>query len=161
MGSRSRPSPAAPAKTPTTAASSASPSTRLVETPKICGRTGTQCVLWRPQILEIAGASGAGEAVDHGGEGVELVGGHPEVGDAPALAALLELVADLLDGADEGVRGGGRLVGGEAERRGQLVAHAVAIVGHHRQVDATLQPEVVEAGARPLRKHEGRGGERG
>src|SRR3546814_2983339 len=66
--SRSRPSPAAPAKTPTTAASSASPSTRLVETPKICGRTGTQCVLWRPQILEIAGASGAGEAVDHGGE---------------------------------------------------------------------------------------------
>src|SRR3546814_13196462 len=91
MGSRSRPSPAAPAKTPTTAASSASPSTRLVETPKICGRTGTQCVLWRPQILELAGASGAGEAVDNGGDGVELVGGHPEVGDAPALAARLEL----------------------------------------------------------------------
>ena len=70
-----------------------------------------------PQSLGL----GAGEAGDHRGEGLELVGRQAEVADPPALAALDELVADLADVADERVRGGPRLVRGEAEAAGELL----------------------------------------
>ena len=52
-----------------------------------------------------------------GANGVELVAAEAEVADAPALAALDELVADLVDGADEGVGGLPRPPRGEAEGR--------------------------------------------
>ena len=55
--------------------------------------------------------------------------------------ALDELVADLVDGADQRVRGLGGLLRREAEGRGHLLDDARTVVGDHRQVDADLQLE--------------------
>ena len=63
-------------------------------------------------------SSGAGEAGDDGGEGVRGAVLADDVGDAPALAAGLELVAHLVDRARQGEGHLERVLGRDPERRG-------------------------------------------
>ena len=69
------------------------------------------------------------ELGDDGSQRLHRVALEHEVGRVPALAAHLERLADLLDGADAGVRVGLELLGRQPEQRRHHLGGALAVVG--------------------------------